>query len=468
MSYPDKPPPAGFRLQPEVAADFPTVSRDGKDVHLPAAQRLPVQRRQSGASERIRPGDQPRACARDELAGAPVRPRHRRRRAGRRRQGVDGVRRRRAREHARRPAHAAGAGLPQPDGVDVLLRRASDTADRPGGRRIVPAAGPYTVVDYRRGERVVLRRNRFYGGARPHHVDGFDVDLRAPSPQDVLRQVDRGEADWGHTLSGIYFDPALGLVEKYGLNRSQLSLRPGLTLRILAFNSARPLFRDNPRLRKAVNFALDRRALVLVGGQLVSRPTDQYLPPIAVRDSRTRRSTRSSVPTYSARRSSHRGACAAGRPSSTSTAARSRWRSASSCGSSWRRSGSTWRYVASRSTAPPRPTSTSSPHRGSRGTSPSASGHPATSTRTRTSTCSSTVGSSGPRTSPAYASSAYDKQMRQAARLPQGRAPAGRLLDARRPARAGLGTRRRHRRAQRADPRLASASDALSFGQCST
>lgn len=30
MSYPDVAPPAGFRLQPEVAADFPTVSRDGK------------------------------------------------------------------------------------------------------------------------------------------------------------------------------------------------------------------------------------------------------------------------------------------------------------------------------------------------------------------------------------------------------------------------------------------------------
>ena len=30
MAYPDKPPPAGFRLEPEVAAGFPTVSRDGK------------------------------------------------------------------------------------------------------------------------------------------------------------------------------------------------------------------------------------------------------------------------------------------------------------------------------------------------------------------------------------------------------------------------------------------------------
>ncbi|MDQ3672619.1 MAG: ABC transporter substrate-binding protein, partial [Actinomycetota bacterium] len=79
---------------------------------------------------------------------------------------------------------------------------------------------------------------------------------------------------------GIYFDPALGLVEKYGLNRSQLFLRPGLTMRMLGFNSSRPLFRANPDLRRAVNFALNRRALVNAGGSNVSRPSDQYLPAI--------------------------------------------------------------------------------------------------------------------------------------------------------------------------------------------
>jgi ABC-type transport system substrate-binding protein len=148
------------------------------------------------------------------------------------------------------------------------------------GIGVFPAAGPYTVVEYRRGDRVVIRRNPNYGGRRPHHVDGFDVDLRAAAPQEVLQRVDRGDADWGYTLSGIYFDPALGLVERYGLNRSQLYLKPGLTMRMLAFNLARPLFRDNPDLRKAINFALNRRALVAAGGSNVSRPSDQYLPSI--------------------------------------------------------------------------------------------------------------------------------------------------------------------------------------------
>jgi peptide/nickel transport system substrate-binding protein len=150
----------------------------------------------------------------------------------------------------------------------------------PEGVGAFPAAGPYFVAEYRRGERVVLKRNRFYGGDRPHHVDGFDVDLRAASPQEVLQRVDRGEADWGHTIAGIYFDPTLALVDKYGINRSQLFLRRGLTLRMLALNSARPLFRNNAKLRRAVNSALNRRALVNIAGPLASRPSDQYLPSI--------------------------------------------------------------------------------------------------------------------------------------------------------------------------------------------
>jgi ABC-type transport system substrate-binding protein len=48
---------------------------------------------------------------------------------------------------------------------------------------------------------------------------------------------------------------------------------------MLAFNSSRPLFRNNPRLRQAVNFALDRRALVAQSyGRDVLTATDQHLP----------------------------------------------------------------------------------------------------------------------------------------------------------------------------------------------
>ena len=127
----------------------------------------------------------------------------------------------------------------------------------------------------------MIRRNPFYGGSRPHHVDGFDVDLRAASPDEPIRLIERGEADWTTNLMPVFLNPALGLEAKYGINRSRFFSQPGLTLRMLAFNSSRPLFRNNPALRKAVNFALDRQALQAIGGgPLAGRLTDQYIPPL--------------------------------------------------------------------------------------------------------------------------------------------------------------------------------------------
>jgi ABC-type oligopeptide transport system substrate-binding subunit len=149
----------------------------------------------------------------------------------------------------------------------------------PEGVLRFPAAGPYYVADYVPGERVVLRLNPYYHGKRPHHVAGFDIDLAAQTPQDVVRFVDRGQADWGYVPAGIYFDRTLGLVAKYGINRKRFFVRPGFTLRMLAFNSARGVFQGNPSLRKAVNWALDRQAISNgAGGPQASVASDQYLP----------------------------------------------------------------------------------------------------------------------------------------------------------------------------------------------
>ena len=152
-------------------------------------------------------------------------------------------------------------------------------ADREGVA-VIPAAGPYYITEYRPTERIVIRRNRYYGGSRPQHVDGFDVDLRVGSQEEVLDRIERGDADWGWALSSVYFDPARGLAAKYGVNKSQFFLQPGTTFRGYAFNTSRPLFKDNPRLRQAVNYAIDRAAFRRAsGGLFSSRLTDQYLPP---------------------------------------------------------------------------------------------------------------------------------------------------------------------------------------------
>jgi ABC-type transport system substrate-binding protein len=143
-----------------------------------------------------------------------------------------------------------------------------------------PAAGPYSIAEYRPAERVVIRRNRYYGGKRPHYVDGFTVDLRAGSLDEVLDRIEAGTADWGFALAAAYLDPERRLAAKYGINKEQFFLTPGFGFRGYALNTSRPLFRDNPQLRRAVNFAIDRAALRRAGGgRLESRLTDQYLPP---------------------------------------------------------------------------------------------------------------------------------------------------------------------------------------------
>jgi peptide/nickel transport system substrate-binding protein len=219
MSYPDRPAPEGFRIVPEVATGFPNVSRDGKTYTFTLRKGF-------------RFSD-----------GRPVR------------------------DFAQRTTMPFLCAVPPTLPVD------------PEGVGAFPSAGPYYISEYRPRERVVIRRNRFYGGSRPHHVDGFDVDLRADSPQKVIERVDTGAADWGYTIAAQYFDPSLRLLAKYGINKSQLQIRPGLTLRMLVFNSSRPLFHNNPKLRRAVNFAVDRAVIAsATRNPLAGDLTDQHLP----------------------------------------------------------------------------------------------------------------------------------------------------------------------------------------------
>ena len=84
-----------------------------------------------------------------------------------------------------------------------------------------------------------------------------------------------GRADWGYTLPGVALQPRLGLIAKFALNHSRFFLDPGLTVSMYVLNSSGPLFRNNPKLRRAVNLALDRAQLVRPPG--IGAATDQYL-----------------------------------------------------------------------------------------------------------------------------------------------------------------------------------------------
>jgi len=73
------------------------------------------------------------------------------------------------------------------------------------------------------------------------------------------------------------------LARRYGVNRSQFFVFTATETgsRMLVLNSRRPLFRNNPKLRRAVNFAINRKALGAAIGRYAASPTDQFLSPYA-------------------------------------------------------------------------------------------------------------------------------------------------------------------------------------------
>jgi len=278
MTYPDKPPPRAYRPVPEVAVAPPKISGGGKTYTF-------VLRRDFRFSDGkpVRADAFAHAINRTLATGA--------RSIGTRyMEDILGARAvQSGRASSARGVKARGYRL-----VIRLKQPLGDFAERttmpffcavppslpttdPEGRGEFAGSGPYYVQEYRPGQRIVIRRNRYYRGRRPHHVDGFSVDLTASSPQEVLDRIEDGRADWGIAPPPIYFEQQPRLEQKYGL-KGQFRVRPGFTFRGFVLNTARPLFRDNVSLRKAINLAVDRQAFG-AGGNLGTRVTDQYLPP---------------------------------------------------------------------------------------------------------------------------------------------------------------------------------------------
>jgi peptide/nickel transport system substrate-binding protein len=150
----------------------------------------------------------------------------------------------------------------------------------PGGlEHPIPSAGPYAVASFVRFEQVVLRRNRFYDGPRKPALDALIVK-GGMTGEAAAAAVQRGAADYmadtGMPPSGD-LEPGSALARRYGRPGGRLRyLRPPSTATMmLIFDTRRGLFRS-ARLRRAVNLALDRRALAGFGH---ADPRSLLIPP---------------------------------------------------------------------------------------------------------------------------------------------------------------------------------------------
>jgi peptide/nickel transport system substrate-binding protein len=279
FNYPDNPPPQGFRAVPEVAAGYPRITHNGRTFTFKLRKGFrfsngaPV--KASAFARQINrmlspamhsPGlqyVQDIVGASDVLAGKKSSAR-----------GVVAKGMTLVVSFTRAvPDFPAWTTMPFFCAVPPTLPVDAE------GVSTLAGAGPYHVARQVRGRSIVLKRNPFYRGSRPRHVDRFVVDFSATGFDGVLDRIEAGQADVGFAPPPFYFAPGRKLAQKYGVNRSRFFLEPGLTLKAFALNTSRPLFRSNPKLRRAVNFAVDREALQRAGGgRLAGQLTDQYLP----------------------------------------------------------------------------------------------------------------------------------------------------------------------------------------------
>src|SRR5438034_2308937 len=139
-----------------------------------------------------------------------------------------------------------------------------------------PSAGPYYIASRDLNKQIVLKRNPYYRGTRPHNASQIVYTVGNSLEATYLRTQ---QASTEYAAGGIPPSSYADAASKYGINKGQFWVRPILQTSYFALNTSRPIFKDNLPLRKAVNYAIDRRAMLAQSGYLAGKRTDQILPP---------------------------------------------------------------------------------------------------------------------------------------------------------------------------------------------
>ena len=281
LNYPDAPAPRGTRLAPEVAAAMPSVSRDGRTYtfHVrpgyrfspPSNEKVTAQTFKSSIERALSPGfgeDAPGYFVLSDVVGAKAF-------HDGDAQDISGIS---VRGNVLRIRLVAPAGdfttrlsLPFFAAVPIGTPVVNGGLQTP-----IPSAGPYYLRVRWQDSLVVLERNPNYHGPRPHRLQRIVYDINNTTRRTVA-QIESGEADYTADVLGVSTFAAAGpLDRRFGRGASpRLVQTPQLAFRSLVLNTARGPFAD-ARLRRAVNYALNRPALAAVEHEL---PSAAYLPP---------------------------------------------------------------------------------------------------------------------------------------------------------------------------------------------
>lgn len=283
LNYPDAPAPEGTRLRPEIAAAMPAISNNGRTYTFqirndyafsPPATGVVTAQSMKYTFERTLAHDMasPAFPFFANIVGATE---YNNGQA----QHISGI---------VAAADTLTIDLIQPQGEFLTLLAmpflcAVPTTLPPGELETgaLPSAGPYYISGRTPGASIVLSRNPNYVGARPSRFDSIEYTI-GRSEQEIFNRVVAGLSDYGFDVPAAERQV---VVSQWGPDTPAAArglqryfVNPLNCVGYIPLNTERPLFAD-VNMRKAVNYAIDRTALVATAGPLAGSTTDQYLPP---------------------------------------------------------------------------------------------------------------------------------------------------------------------------------------------
>jgi peptide/nickel transport system substrate-binding protein len=274
LNFPDKPAPEGAKLQPEAAAGMPAVSNGGKTYTFtiksgfkfspPSNQPVTAQSFADAINRDLNPAMQSPAVPfiKDVV-------------------GADAV-------VAGKAKTASGVKVSGNKLIITLVKPGADflarislpfftaipkgTPINPQGENTMAMAGPYYIKSYTRNRQAIIARNPNYHGSRPANIDQFVVTINTDLNQSFL-QVKANQADWDAAAL-----PPEQIASLAPLLKKQFFVNPEVETDYVALNNDSPLFK-NLDARKAVNYAIDRPAMLRARGAFAGQRDDQILAP---------------------------------------------------------------------------------------------------------------------------------------------------------------------------------------------
>jgi len=274
-NYPDKAPPLGGRLQPEGAAGFPVISKDGKTYTIAVkpgfkfsnGTAVTAKNYVFAMNRALSPTMQsPAAPFMTTIAGAQA--------------VIDG--KAQTASGVKVKGNKIVIKLTQPDGgilaklgMPFFQALPTSLALDKNGVNAYPSAGPYYISERTTGRHITVKRNPSYKGNRPANIDTFDITVNTNLDQSLL-QTKSGQVDYD--MGGLPATAHADLAQQFGINKSRYFVHPLVETDYVALNTQRPAF-SSVAMRKAANFAIDRPGMLRVRGAYAGKRTVQILPP---------------------------------------------------------------------------------------------------------------------------------------------------------------------------------------------